>query len=1474
MTWWQELGRRRERKAAARRQERLDALLDHGSGDRDRDEVAACYRDVLLDALRHDPPSAVRLHRETGIRRLHAEERALAFGPDQEGPLRAAAEGCEDLDALVTVVEVADDGRLTWLRDDVLARLLPQLASGDPHRLTDFLRELARRGLVTSERLRTAVELHLRRHKLAESAEGWQAVFDGVPSAALPWLFDVAEFLDRGRWAAELARTPSERRRAFRSCLASDHADDLAVALDLARGLEDDEGRATARRRLVDALIAGNRADEALPHLEALNEWERIVELHQRSGRWEEALQGCARLEDATSAAWVARLADPVLDRVDALVTTAQFGDGAGLAAALVAASSSDGPLQDRARSTLAAVRGRVREHYRTRLRDCGFEERAGLLLEYSEVEERAGDPVSAARLAEEGGNRYRAARFYIDAGRHGDAYAVYDGDSSPDACIARARAREAGGDLLGAAVELRRGGDLEGAAERYERAGDPAAAMDCWAERLGPEAGASAAFVRCATDAGRFSELADACLIAVDHQGLDSPALGHLRDLVRARGHLLAPETAARARGRLGEAEADDRARLVAALPQLLGRARREVDRRFSDIWALDLGTSTSVVAVYDRVAGEAVPCRLRGRDRFPSSLAVERTGEEVIGLEREEELNDRVIAVIRGAKRFMGTRRRWQVRSRHLTPEDVSARFVHHARTIVEGHLADHVRERVAELARAELGIEVRDGWLDELATDHPFRVDRKKVVVTVPAFFHNNQKNATRDAGSIGEVEVVRLIHEPTAACLAAHRGRRDLGERVVVVDLGAGTLDLSALEIGDGVYDVQLVDGDTSFGGADLDSAVVEALVAQVERQGLKISAAGRRRLEVTAERMKVRLSSEAEVTEVLPGFSGGQEATLSLTRAGLDGILAAPLERLATVCRRFRAELRRAAWPSDATAVLVGGPFLAPATQAVAEEALGMRTVRVGDPTLAVARGAALYGAVLSGDLKEMLLLDVVPLSLGLRVKGEERDGEFKDLIPAATTIPTKRSETFTTAEDDQQAVDIEVFQGGSLTPAAKIADFRLDGIRRAPQGVPQIEVTFEIDADCILTVTATDLETKKSRSVSVRDTTLLAPQQRQRMQEAFVERRTREQRRSEVREQLVTVEAALGDTEALLREWRLRRDAHHATSAHPDRDTAALLADMFRTGSEVEHELSSLDLRLRALADRASGVVGTAIDETTDDDEAGIATELRAHAERHRALQDTVAAWNSALIAVRIADDDPISAFVRHHDADAHRRALAVWDRVDAELRSAALRRRHLDCLAAVGLREEYDAALDDLGAGDPERIRESVVVLDDAEGDVVALGVPVLPGLLVVGGVPGAGTTLRLAERRFRLERPVRVRAGLAALSLHAATSVPPARIAYPALLRVGDRLVVVPVSGGPTVEAVVQNLDEREGRTTAALTFSRATPEAALVLTPAGEVVSTLLPTRDERIAAVIDTWGEVPQLVLSAQQDPWNW
>ncbi|MFC5061550.1 Hsp70 family protein [Actinomycetospora atypica] len=1387
--------------------------------------------------------------------------------------MRSAVED-HDVDALTVVIDLADDGRLAWLRDESITNLLPRLAVGDPYRLTGFLRELGRRGLLTRDRLGVAVGLHLRHHGLTDAPDGWHAVFTGVPSSALPSSFEVAEFLDRGRWAAELARTPAQRRSALRMCMTSNRADELAIALDLAQALEDDEVGLRTRARLTDALVAEDRADEAIAHFEALGRWDGIVRIHERAGRWEEALRACPHLHEAESVAQVERLADPVLDHVDTLVASSRFGEAAGLTAAFVAAAPTESPVHARARSALAAVRGESRRHWQALLRECEPRDRPALLLEYSAVEERAGDLAEAARLAADGGDRYRAARLFADAGRHGDARGVFDDDRSPEAAAARARASEAGGDLRGAAAELRRAGDLEGAAERYERAGDPAAAMRCWEDRLGPEVGGSAAYARCAVAAGRFAELAEACLTAIDHQGPTSPALGHLRILVRTRGRILDPDTAARARERLGEADEVDRSRFTAALPGLLGRARREVDRRFSDIWALDLGTSTSVVAVYDRETGEAVPCRHRGRDRFPSSFAVDRRGEELIGLDREEELADRVIAVIRGAKRSIGTRRRWRVRSRHLAPEDITARFVHHARRIVEGHLADQVRERVTALARAELGIEVPEGWLDDLAEEHPFRVDRTKVVITVPAFFHNNQKNATRDAGSIGGVEVVRLIHEPTAACLAVTQGHRDLGERVVVVDLGAGTLDLSALEIGDGLYEVGLVDGDTSFGGADLDAAVVETLVAQLDRQGVTIAASGRRRLEVAAERMKVRLSSESEVTEVLTAFSEGRDVTLALTRAELDDVLAGPLERLAKTCRRFRAEIDRRGWPANTTAVLVGGPFLAPASRAVAEQALGMRTVRVGDPTLAVARGAALYGAVRARDLTGIVLQDVVPLALGLRVKGEEQDGEFKPLIEAGARIPTEQSETFTTAVDDQDSVGIEVFQGGSLTAGAKVADFGLDGIRPAPQGVPQIKVTFKIDANCILTVTAEDLETGQSRSVSARDTTLLAPQERRRMQEAFVERRAREGRRSVMREVLARVEAALGDTEALLREWRLRRDAHRSNSAPTNPETAALLVDMFRSGREVDDELSTLDLRLRALTDRASGIVGTAIDETAEDDEAAVAADLRVGAERHRALQDTVAAWNSALIAARIPDDDPVAAFVRHHDADAPHRALTAWDRIDATSRSVALRRRHLDCLAAVGDRDGYDAALESLGGGDPDAVRDAIAVLVDHDGDVVALGVPVTPGLLVVGGDPGTGSAVRLAERRFPVERVARSRAGLAALPLNAAASVRPVRVGYPSLLQVGDRLVVVPVPGSPTVGAVVQGLDQRNGRTVARASFTRAVPDAALVLTTSGEVVGTLLPGPHERTEALVDTWGEVPQLVLDAQRDPWSW
>jgi molecular chaperone DnaK len=351
--------------------------------------------------------------------------------------------------------------------------------------------------------------------------------------------------------------------------------------------------------------------------------------------------------------------------------------------------------------------------------------------------------------------------------------------------------------------------------------------------------------------------------------------------------------------------------------------------------------------------------------------------------------------------------------------------------------------VRERLRELAAADLG-QVREEWLTWADQNFDLRLERPRAVVTIPAYFRNNQKHATRTACKIAGIDLVRLIHEPTAACIEAAR-QRHLTGTILVVDLGAGTLDFSLLDVSDGLYEAKAVGGDASFGSRDFDEAIVGALKTQLTDQGVTISPTGgsaQRRLEVAAEKLKIDLSSQAQAQYVMRGLAGGTDVTVELDRAQLAVILTELLGKLRETCAAFKeAELGKPARAPERM-VLIGGPMLSPMVREAVEEAFGLKATLVRDPRLAVACGAAIQAAVLDGKCRNFLLMDITPLSLGVRTKTG-----YAELVAAHTPIPVRKSDTFTTTQDSQSEVQIEIFNG-SLDGEAKI------GARRRPSRSP------------------------------------------------------------------------------------------------------------------------------------------------------------------------------------------------------------------------------------------------------------------------------------------------------------------------------------------------------------------------------------------------------------------------------------
>ncbi|KAB2338611.1 molecular chaperone DnaK [Cytobacillus depressus] len=523
------------------------------------------------------------------------------------------------------------------------------------------------------------------------------------------------------------------------------------------------------------------------------------------------------------------------------------------------------------------------------------------------------------------------------------------------------------------------------------------------------------------------------------------------------------------------------------------------------SKIIGIDLGTTNSCVSVLEGGEAKVIP-NPEGNRTTPSVVAF-KNGERQVGevAKRQAITNPNTIMSV---KRHMGTDFKVEAEDKKYTPQEISAIILQHLKSYAEEYLGETVT----------------------------------KAVITVPAYFNDAERQATKDAGTIAGLEVERIINEPTAAALAYGMDKTDEDQTILVFDLGGGTFDVSILELGDGVFDVKATAGDNRLGGDDFDQAIIDYLVQEFKKEnGIDLSKdkMATQRLKDAAEKAKKDLSGVTSTQISLPFITAGEAGPLhleiNLTRAKFDELTADLVERTMGPTRQALKDAGLSPAEIDKV-ILVGGSTRIPAVQEAIKKETGKEPHKGVNPDEVVAMGASIQGGVISGDVKDVVLLDVTPLSLGIETMG----GVFTKLIDRNTTIPTSKSQVFSTAADNQSAVDIHVLQGERPMAADNktLGRFQLGDIPPAPRGIPQIEVSFDIDKNGIVNVRAKDLGTNKEQAITIKSSTGLSDEEIEKMvreaeenAEADKKRKEEVELRNEADQLVFTTEKTMKDLE-------------------------------------------------------------------------------------------------------------------------------------------------------------------------------------------------------------------------------------------------------------------------------------------------------------------------------------------------------
>ncbi|MCT7993152.1 Hsp70 family protein [Laspinema olomoucense] len=965
----------------------------------------------------------------------------------------------------------------------------------------------------------------------------WKAFFLQLTPRELPRLHPVYGLIERWEEAANLAEELKDYRCAIAYRMRLGGKENALQLLSLSERIQSAEAIAQAHQKLGSCFWDEGDYITALEHFQKAGDLERASDCHYQLGNLPEAVQ----LRPSIRPEWIAQIRDRMETTVRSHLEHQEFLPSVRLLKALETAWRNHSPASrvqseaSRTQHLLGEILKTARAGFEGQLTEAQGVRETEVYKAWSRLEEAAGNYQEAAMKAQQAQDYFTASLLFEKAGAFGQAVSALDeADRETSALVPQKKAQllEQGGDFFRAGLLYEELGETDRAIAMYEQAKEFDRAAELRRQQVGDrQVVFDERFVELLTKAGRIEELAELYAAKAYEPERSPEEKAQLFRRIKELGDrgLVSDRLLNLVARELPQIEALDRRKFEQQAPRWVQAATEAVLRDYIDAIGLDLGTSNSVVCLYNHRTAEVEVVEWQGKRQIPSVFAIDPIGRELVGVPIPELLGKSPRAIVTQAKRKMGTETKFKAGGVVYRPEEISARIINCARQLARDRLRQKIVQRISKLAAQAMGTVPPEEWVTAYLDRYPLAIPLSNVVITVPAYFNDAQKQATKTAGMLADINVLRLIHEPTAACLAQnHRVAKN--ETLLIADLGAGTFDLSIIEVEDKVFEVLEIQGDNSLGSADLDDILYQYFATKIEQEtGYEIASDrfAATRLRQACEELKIELSTRKAWTIQLPQFMKGTTIDLELTRQELEQLAAPWLNKIRQTCQKITHKPHRV--------LLIGGGAVMPAVRQCIRDVFGQEASADLDPLTAVARGAVLQAAILLGALQETILLDVVPFSLGIKSCVSPTEFKFDVLIPKHTTIPTKKSNNYTTIEDNQSRVHIQVFQGESPIPEEnfKIGEFILEGIFPAKAGVPKIDVTFDIDTNCLLKVSALDLGTGNQCGITIADSHLLTPAQQASLKTQFYESQTYQEQLGHLQKIAADLTAQFGTVEKM-----------------------------------------------------------------------------------------------------------------------------------------------------------------------------------------------------------------------------------------------------------------------------------------------------------------------------------------------------